>query len=209
MAGGKIHSTDELASATGLWPTWARVVVSLALLYHASAIWVGAWAPAPSSRLERDVDNVFDGYQQLVDQGYSYRYYSPEPPPTPVITAVLTFADGRPEKTVRIPERGTWPRLRYQRQLAMASGLLIDAEDARANGGDPSKSRWAHAFATHLGRSNPGCSSVTLRSQLHLVPDPARVRQLLEAPGAGPVDLDAEEFYTTPERIGVFPCDAS
>jgi hypothetical protein len=209
MIGGNNDTTGKSAPTAGRWPTWARVVVTLALLYHASAVWVGAWAPAPSSRLERDLDDVFDRYQQLVDQGYSYRYYSPEPPPTPVITAVLTYGDGRPERSVRIPERGTWPRLRYQRQLALASGLLMDVEDARANGGDASKSRWAHAFKTHLCRSNPGCSSVTLWWQLHLVPNPERVRQLLEAPGAGPVDLDAEEFYTAPERIGVFPCDAS
>jgi hypothetical protein len=209
MNGGKNDTIDKVAPIAGRWPNWARVIVTLALLYHASAVWVGAWAPAPSSRLERDLDEFFDRYQQLVDQGYSYRYYSPDPPPTPVVTATLAFADGRPEKSVRIPERGTWPRLRYQRQLALANGLLMDVEDAKAKGLDASRSRWAHAFATHLGRSNPGCSSVTLRWQLHLLPNPDRVRQLLEAPGAGPVDLDAEEFYTAPERIGVFPCDAS
>ena len=204
MDGGKSGTVGNLGDRSKRWPTWARVVATLLLLFHAAAIWVGAWAPQPSSGLVRGLDDFFGTYQQLIDQGYSYRYYSPEPPPTPVITATLAFGEGRPEKTVRIPERGTWPRLRYQRQLALASGLLMDVEDARHNGGDGSKSRWANAFASHLRRSNPGCTAVTLRSQLHLVPNPERVRELLARPGGGAVDLDAEEFYTAPERIGDF-----
>ncbi|WP_435009709.1 hypothetical protein P12x_000957 [Tundrisphaera lichenicola] len=208
MIDGKSDTVASVDRGGKAWPTWARVLVTLALLYHASAVWVAAWAPPPSSELERDLDVFFDRYQQLTAQGYSPRYYSPEPPPTPVITATLAFADGRAEKVVRIPERGTWPRLLYQRQLALANGLFQDASEAREFG-DASRSRWAHAFATHLGRVNPGCSSVTLQMQLHLVPSPDRAREWLARPGAGPVDLDADEFYTAPERIGVFPCDAS
>ena len=97
----------------------------------------------------------------------------------------------------------------YQRQLALAHGLMEDFEAARRDAGDGSKSRWANAFATHLGRANPGCSSVTLHLQMHLVPRIERVREMLEQARPGPVDLDADEFYTAPERIGVFPCDAS
>jgi hypothetical protein len=44
--------------------------------------------------------------------------------------------------------------------------------------------------------------------QRHLIPDPDRVREAPAAPGGARVDLDAEEYYTTPERIGEFPCDA-
>jgi hypothetical protein len=208
MRDGMCETTGTDTGIAPGWPTWARLLATLAILFHALAIWSGAWAPMPSSELEQAMDRTFEGYQQLVAQGYSYRYYSPEPSPTPVITASLSFADGRPEQAVRIPERGTWPRLRYQRQLALANGLMRDVDEAR-QGGDGSRSRWAHAFASHLGRSHPGCSSVTLRSQWHMVPPPGRVRELLATPGGGPVDLDADEFYTAPERIGVYQCDAS
>ena len=45
-------------------------------------------------------------------------------------------------------------------------------------------------------------------SQLHLIPDPERVREALATPGATAGSTSyAEEFYTTPERIGDFPCD--
>jgi hypothetical protein len=46
---------------------------------------------------------------------------------------------------------------------------------------------------------------VTLFAQSHLVPDPLLVRDALAR--RSPVDIDAEEFFTAPERIGEFPCD--
>ena len=195
------------------WPIWARRLVTAALFFHTVAIVAGVWAAQPASELEERVDAKFAWYHGLIRQGYSYRYYSPEPPPTPVITATLAFRDGRAEQVVRLPARETWPRLLYQRELNLANWLMEDVEDARRNSPDhdPARSRWGQAFAAHLGRTHPGCSSVTLRHQFHLVPPLDRVRSELEhpRPGQGPVDLDADEFFTTPERIGVFPCDAS
>src|SRR5262249_8139109 len=144
----------------------------------------------------------------FTDQGYAYRFYAPEPGATPVVTATIRYADGRPEETVRLPTRGVWPRLRYQRQLALANHLFNDFEAVRTRTGDGSQSRWALSFARHLCRSHPGASGVTLRVQMHMIPDIREVHDALERPG-GHVDLDAEEFLTTPERIGDYPCDAS
>lgn len=212
MAGFAPHPNPDPAPPPG-WPAWARRLATVGLLFHAAAILAGAWAAPPASELEQAVADNFAWYHGLVHQGISYRYYSPEPPPTPVVTATLAFRDGRPEQVVRLPDRATRPRLRYQRELALANALVQDAEDAEHNSPDhdPARSRWAQAFAAHLGRTHPGCATVTLRHQLHLVPPLDRVREELAhpRPGRGPVDLDAEEFYTTPERIGVFPCDAS
>ena len=147
----------------------------------------------------------FAAYYQVLDQGYAYRYYAPEPGPTPIVTATIRFADGRPEQIVRLPERGVWPRLRYQRQLALAYHLVADFEEARHRD-DGESSADARSYARHLARAHPGCSSVTLYIQVHLIPDPEAVREALGR-GRGRVDIDADEFYTTPERIGEFPCD--
>jgi hypothetical protein len=191
------------------WPAWGRRLVSLALLAHIAAILAGAWAAAPSSPLERGVASIFAPYHQAIDQGYAYRYYAPEPGPTPVVTAQVHFENGRPDATVRLPERGTWPRLRYQRQLALANHLFEDFEAARAQTGEGRLSRWARSYARHLGRTYPGSTSVTLFVQMHLIPDPERLRAAPAGPAAARVDLDDEEFYSTPERIGEYPCDAS
>lgn len=215
MGGSKVGKFDAVnpdyavGEASGRsWPVWARRLVSAALLFHLAALLVGAFAAPPSSLLERALHPFFAPYFQVVDQGYAYRYYAPEPGPTPVATATIRYPDGRPEETVRLPDRGAWPRLRYQRQLALANHLMVDFQTARAVTGDGGLSRWARSYARHLARTRPGCATITLFAQEHLIPDPERVRQALAAPGRPRVDLDAEEFYTTPERIGEFPCDA-
>ncbi len=208
MDASKSDTGDFLGGPARAWPGWARWAATAALLVHASAVLAGALGAPPSSKLEHEVAGFFAPYHQMLDQGDAYRYYSTAFPPTPVVNATLSFADGRPDKVVRIPERGLRPRLLYQRQLALAHGLMEDFEAARRDG-DGSKSRWAHAFAGHLCRTNPGCSEVTLRLQMHLVPSIERVQQSLRTPTLTPVDLDADEFTTAPERIGVYPCDAS
>src|SRR5689334_336552 len=87
------------------WPAGVRGLISVALLLHISAILAGALAAPPSSSLEQSLAQMFAPYHQLIDQGYAYRYYAPEPGPTPVVTAELrpadASADSRPMRTVR------------------------------------------------------------------------------------------------------------
>lgn len=214
MAGSTYRKSDAASPAPhdrsgppAAWPAWARGLASVALLAHGAAILTGALAASPSSLLEQALVQPFVRYHQWIDQGYTYRYYAPEPPPTPIAVAKIHYGDGRPDATVRLPDRGTRPSLRYQRQLALANHLTVDFETARAITGDSANSNWAKSYARHLAKRHPGATSITLYSQLHLIPDPERVRQDLATPGRARVDLDAEEFYTAPERIGEFPCD--
>lgn len=193
------------------WPTWARRLATLALLFHFAAVLAGVLGAPPSSPVEQAIAAAFAPYHQAIDQGYSYRYYA-NPGPTPVVTARIHFADGRPDETLRLPERGVRPRLRYQRQLALANHLVASSEEARRATGDASQSVWARSYARHIGRSGKGrgCATITLFAQSHLIPELARVRDSLDpSTGGSPVDLDAEEFFTTPQRIGEFPCDGS
>jgi hypothetical protein len=177
-------------------------LVSVALIFHFAALLVGAFSAPPwSSLLERSLAERFAPYFQVIDQGYTYRYYAPEPPPTPVVTATVRYADGRPEETVRIPPRGTFPWLFRQRQLALANWLYLDFLGAREHGGDGSRSRWAQSYARHLATTHPGAAAIVLHVQQHLIPD---VRALLDAPLGTRLDLDDEKFYTAPERIGEY-----
>jgi hypothetical protein len=191
------------------WPGWARVLITLALLFHGAAVIAGALGVPPSSELERKIANLFTPYHDLVDQGYAYRYYA-EPPPTPVITAKLHFGDGRPEQTIRLPGRSVpGPRMRHQRQLALANALFADVHEAKRIAADGGQSLLAAAFARHLCEANPGCASVTLYAQQHLIPDPIVVRDALATPGASSFDLFDDRFFTTPQWIGDFACDGS
>ncbi|MFI5459519.1 MAG: hypothetical protein ACHRXM_29180 [Isosphaerales bacterium] len=191
----------------GTWPGPARVAVSLALMFHLAAVLAGALGVPPSSMLERTIADLFLPYYDLVDAGYSYRFYA-EPSPTPVVTATLRFGDRRPEETVRLPGREVaGPRMRHQRQLALANALFMNVQEARQRTGDGSQSRLARAYARHLCASRPDCRMVTLHLQQHLIPDLDEVREAISAPGAPRFDLFAESLLTTPEWIGDYPCD--
>ncbi len=129
-------------SPTSAWPTWARILVSLAVVYHLAAIVAGAVGVPPSSELERAVADGFTSYYDLMDLGYSYRFYA-EPGPTPVVTATIQYADGRPEETVRLPGREVaGPRMRHQRQLALANALFNDVQEARHRVEMPRRAGW-------------------------------------------------------------------
>ena len=200
-------SNDSGALAPAPWPVWARVAVSAALLFHMGAVVAGALGVPPSSPLEQSIAEIFAPYHDLVDLGYSYRYYV-DPPPTPVVTATLEFSDGRPEETLRLPGREVaGPRMRHQRQLALANSLFMDVHAAKEQTGDSSKSRLARAYARHLCLTRRDCRSVTLHVQHHLIPELEQVREATRSPGAPRFDLFAESLFTTPEWIGDYACD--
>lgn len=202
---GKLDAKDGISEERKLWPVWARWVMSGVLAFHAVAILAGVMAGAPSSMLEHGLSDLFVPYYQAIDQGYSYRYFAPEPPPTPIVIAKLFAADGRALETVRVPERGLVPRMRYQRQLAVANALAMATEEARHNPHRPPPF-WAWSFARHLGRRNAECRQVKLYLEIHIIPEIEQIRSDLASGGKTP-ELDAPRFYTVPELIGDFPCD--
>ena len=135
MGGGKTGKSDTVSTVgqDGAWPPWAPGWSRRPCCFMARRYWPVRWRRRRRRALERAVADVFAPYHQVVDQGYAYRYYAPEPGPTPVVTASIHYADGRPEETVRLPARGTLPRLRYQRQLALANHLMSDFDGGPAD----------------------------------------------------------------------------
>jgi hypothetical protein len=175
------------------------------VIWHGLAVLAAVLAAPPSSELQRSVANLFRAYYRVADQGYSYRFYTAGAPPTPIVTALLEFEDGRTEE-IRIPDRSLWPRLRFQRHLALAYHLF---EDVRRAPRDPatgdSRSRWAASYARHLCRENPGCRRVVLFLQDHLNPTPD---ELMEAAREGrTIDVEDRRYYGDRQRIGVYLCD--
>lgn len=200
-------------TTAGAWPAWARRLASAAIAFHLLALLAAAFGVPPASPLQRGLSAIFAGYFGLIDQGYSYRYYAPEPPPTPVVEARLRFPDGRPERVIRLPDRDTHPRMLYQRELALANHLYVEFQSLRAL--EPSlpdaarpPQRWAASYARHLGDVH-GCNEVELTVMLHLIPPLSEVQQALEQPGGAAPALDDPRYYSVPELVGVFPCDGS
>lgn len=189
----------------GIVPRIAAVLLAI----HFLIVLVGAFAAMPSSVLQQQIANKFIGYFQILDLGQGYRFYAPRPAPTAIITAKLRIRenDGRLRyETIRVPNRETRPRLRLQRQLALANSLWGEYERSLViPAAAPGKSLIAQSFANHLGKRVAGCESVELF--LHRHPDPQRVEEAIRR---GQVltlkDLDEESFHTPTESLGVFPC---
>lgn len=205
-----MHEDQGSGRADGVvtkWPNWAKWVVSGVLGFHLLSMLAVALAAAPASPLEREFARGFAPYIEAFNLGHAHRYYAPAPPPTPVVTAELRFGEGEPTRTVRLPDRSVSPRIRYQRQLALAFHLNSEFQMAAADPHGPRPSLWGASYARHLCASNPGCTGVTLRVQQHLVPDLVRLRQMSGGPGGRLPDLEDERFFTVPELIGDYPCD--
>jgi hypothetical protein len=90
----------------------------------------------------------------------------------------------------------------------VANALFSSVQGERHRHGEGDESRLARSYARYLGRAHPGCASVTLHIQQHMIPDPRRVLEALDEPG-GRFDLFDESLMTTPRWIGDFPCDGS
>ena len=209
MKNGKSNIIDNIGEVNKSWSTLRCYLISTLIAFHALAILSGVWASYPSSDFERSLADLFSPYNQVIDQGYSYRYFAPEPPPTPILEAKLIAADGRELETVRLPERGVSPRLRYQRQLAVAREFAVSVEQSRDDPhgeGHVHPPFWAASYARHLGRRNPACVRVKLFLVLHLIPSRDEVRRSLSN-RKRPPDLDSPDSYSIPELIGEFPCD--
>lgn len=188
--------TPNQASAASPWPAPARWAVSLLLVLQGVAVISAAFGRLPQGAyLVRSISDAFGPYYALTYQGWAYGYYAPAPAPTPIAMANLIFKDGR-ELSVRIPERGLFPRLRFQRQLALANQLATDAAAMRTMQGSREESLWARSYARKLCRQY-GCERVEIRVQTLLIPDPDRIRDRMGsgAKGAGqggPFDDDDE-----------------
>ena len=97
----------------------------------------------PSSELERAIADGFSPYFDLMDLGYSYRFYA-EPPPTPVVTATIQYGDGRPEETVRLPGRDVPGPADAAPAAARAGQCACTPTSRRPGGGSrtPARAGW-------------------------------------------------------------------
>lgn len=188
------------------WPSWAKLALSAALLYHMGGILAASLAVYPCSPVEVRALTYFRRYFEFTNQGYGYRYYSrlnvtddphnPRPWGTPVVTAEIEFVKaggGKSTERVRLPGRERpWPRLRYQREIDLAFHLTSDP-------------RWAASYARHLCKTR-GCDRVTLYTQEHRIPDLALVRQAAAGDGVPAIDLEDESTYSPLVKLGEFRC---
>src|SRR5262245_46752829 len=129
----KRHAAAELeppATAQEAAPKlWIKLLVSAALAFHLTAVFVAPFAfacnsgPVPSP-LASAVYGWFRPYLGALYLDHGYFFFAPNPGPSHLVDYKVEFADGRPPVTGRFPDLATErPRLLYHRHFMVAESL--------------------------------------------------------------------------------------
>ncbi len=206
----RISSTDRAPSRSDVsqrpdgpqeprnaYPRRARVVISILVIYHLMAVFVGAWNSAPPpSPLAEAVATPFRHYVMLLDLNHGYRFFAPDPGPSHLFHYTLTLSDGTTRRG-HFPDREEhWPRLLYHRYFMLseqASGFLPGRPPPGESETAPAEaySRFdslANSYSAHLLKTSDA-TRIHWRLVRHMIP-------LAEEVAAGR-SLTDERLYET------------
>jgi hypothetical protein len=112
-----------------------RLLISAVVVYHLSAVFIGAWIGSPPTSPFADaVARPFRSYIAVADLNHGYRFFAPNPGPSHLFRYRLTYDDGSTSDGY-FPNRSEhWPRLLYHRYFMLSENLNV----LRPNGPVPS-----------------------------------------------------------------------
>ncbi|MCC9605067.1 hypothetical protein LOC68_24820 [Blastopirellula sp. JC732] len=109
-----------------VWSGAVRGWVSVFILLHVTALFVGPWAsPPPSSYLSQQVEKLYEPYLRTVFlKDHGYRFFAPNPGASHLVRYELLDADGKKLGEGRFPNLEVhWPRLLYHRHFMISESL--------------------------------------------------------------------------------------
>jgi hypothetical protein len=191
----KKHQSMSPRSPQGIpLPAWRRAALSVLLLVHLLAVFVGPWAmPPQGSELATSAARLLAPYLQATYLDNGYRFFAPEPGPSHLIRYEATLPDGQVVEGI-FPKRGEqWPRLLYHRYFMLSefayslesrAGFLAE-EIERTPGAGPVLQQqaerasklsedYAKSYAHHL-RAALGASEVRLYIRTRRIPTPQEI----------------------------------
>ncbi len=121
----------EQPPTSGL-PSWAKMTISILLLFHLAAVFVAPFAVAcdtgaSSSPAVAPVRRWLDPYITLMFLNHGYFFFAPDPGPNHLVDYKVEFDDGRKEVTGRFPDLTTErPRLLYHRHFMLSESLYAN-----------------------------------------------------------------------------------
>jgi hypothetical protein len=171
-----------------------RVIVSLLLVWHLSAVFLAPMSVPPSSQLVIDIAQgpwfprwfgpTFQPMQWYLDSLYinhGYYFFAPDPGDGHLIYYDVYDAKGNAVKQGKFPDWDVqWPRLWYHRHFMLADQAGAGLPDEQG------QRRFLEAYARQLIRQFKG-ESVRVRWVAHHPLDPFRA--------SDPAKLDAPESY--------------
>ncbi len=151
-----------------------RAVVSVLVILHVAAVFVGPWAmPPQNSKLSAAAGQALQPYLDVLSLGNGYRFFAPEPGPSHLVRYEITLDDGTLQEGTFPNREQHWPRLLYHRYF-MLSEFLNTLESS-----GPSHERaeaYAKGYAAHLA-DKYDARTVKLFLRRHYVPRTEEVRQ--------------------------------
>jgi hypothetical protein len=152
----------ESRKRDGKLALWLRIVISVVIVWHFTAIFLAALCIPASSRLVVDIAQKppMQWYLDALYLNQGHSFFAPDVGPSRVVRYELFDQSGRPVTSGQLPSRNDhWPRLRYHRHFMLADQAPSD---------DPKWGR-AHleAYARQLLRANPDAQAVRVRQYAH------------------------------------------
>jgi hypothetical protein len=151
------------------WPSWAKAIVSVIVVWHLLVVFLSALAKTPTSPLMMNIANsaIMRWYSEPLYLNHGYSFFAPEPGPGHVIEYTLYDKANNQIETFRYPsKREQWPRLYYHRFMMLAD--QIDAfpdEQLRTLRAEGILAR----FAFQVLREHPTAERVTARRLTHFL----------------------------------------
>lgn len=165
----------------GSWPAWLRLVVSLAILFHLTAVIAPPLAgPPPASLLANRLIQPLRPYVGLLYLGHGYRFFAPDPGPGHSIAYRVTRRAGDVVEGVLPDPLRDRPRLLYHRRFMVSEKIaaLVPPADAPPEIRLQAKRReWGPlvlGVARQVLREQDGVQ-VTLRLVEHPLPGPTDI----------------------------------
>ncbi len=161
-----------------------RIVISVALLVHLTAVIAAPMAVPPSSDIQRNLAMSLNPYIFATYLNHGYRFFAPAPSPGHLVRYTLEMPDGSSRQGVFPDLKTEWPRLFYHRHFMLSEKLasLYDPEEPRADDPPEVRRAWqmdrqtfqtiAESYARYLLKTS-GARRVTLEVVQHELPSPA------------------------------------
>ncbi len=161
----------ESAAATRAWIPGPRlrIVISVVLLLHITALWVGPFSVPPTSVLADGLWRFFAPYLQAAYLNHGYHFFAPEPGPSHLVRYELAMRDGVRREGTFPNLKENWPRLLYHRHFMLTEFLNSLPDEPRTL-----REGYARAYAQHLLKEHDA-RRVTLYLRRHYIPRPREV----------------------------------
>jgi hypothetical protein len=170
----KAMATIDAKPSDAPMPSWkVRLLVSVLVAFHVSAVFMGPFAmPPQTSELAATVATVYRPYVDVLSLANGYRFFAPEPGPSHLVRYELTFDDGTTDGG-SFPDRDVnKPRLLYHRYFMMSEFLNTLSDPAAP---PDRRDAFAKSYADHLLHET-NAKSVKLFLVRHWIPRMDEVR---------------------------------